>query len=285
MIGLRMRKNSSLIIIQVMLLTLIISGPVFVYSFFNKSSNTIKQDYGNVLGRSYPLAQADIHAGEGGTITVEGVTAIISPGTFASDVYMRVDEFSRATPISVSGLWQIGNMYNVRLRFMSDDNEATQYHANKKYILSFPYTQQYLTTEQDVNFDENYLKLVRGQTQTGPWEVLENTVVDVANKKASVITDRGGYYTVTGGFYSPAAPTVKLSEQATESQNVVVLKENEIVITITPEISIAPTIKSDLGQKKNLKNSRQNIKPVTEYRNKNTNFLAGILEAISSFFQ
>lgn len=191
-----------------------------------------------VLGRSYPLSQPDIHAGEGGTIVDSGVSAIVSEGTFGSDVYLRVDRTARGNPISVAGLWQVSDMWNVRLRNHDNDDEISQLDTKKKYILAFPYTQDYLKTDQGVRFDENKLKLLRGETATGPWTVLEDSVVDTVNKRISVVTDRGGHYTVGGGFYAPSAKTVATGSVRT-SQGII-LKANEIVVTMTPTPTPTP---------------------------------------------
>lgn len=195
-------------------------------------------DTGSVLGRSYPLPQADISSGDGGTITVENITAIISEETFSSDIYMRVDRTVRGNPISVDNLWQVSDFWNVRIRHMANDNEVSTHDTKKNYILAFPYTQNHLTSDQGVRFDENYLKLVRGETLTGPWEVLHATTVDTVNRTASTITNRGGYYTIMGGTYSPGAVAKNISipsnvQQETQAKGIV-LKDNEVIVTITP---------------------------------------------------
>lgn len=205
-----------------------------------------------VLGRSYPLPDADIKANTGGNITVEDITAIIPEGTFNSDVYMRVDRTVRATPISVSDLWQVSDIWNVRLRYMSNDDEVPGPNISNDNILAFPYTEQFLTTDQGVRFDENNLKLVRGTTVTGPWEVLSNTVIDTTNNTASTITRKGGYYFVAGGEYTAPIQTTTANTQTQ------ILKSNEIIVTITPtpqptkepkniEVTSEPTQPQNIG--------------------------------------
>lgn len=188
-------------------------------------------DVPQVLGRSYPLSEADLKANTGGNITVEDITAIIPEGTFDSDVYMRVDRTVRATPISVSDLWQVSDIWNVRLRYMSNDDEVPGPNISHDYILAFPYTEQFLTTDQGVRFDENNLKLIRGTTVSGPWEILSNTVIDTTNNTASTITRKGGYYFVAGGEYSAPVQATSSTVPDLASQD---LRENEIVVTVTP---------------------------------------------------
>ncbi len=212
-------------------------GIALNFGIYYYDSHGIKSSVGSVLGRSYPLQTADIHAGDGGTIVVDGVSAIISEDTYRGDVYLRVDRTSRGNPVSSSGLWQISDMWNVRMRYMANDDEVSTIETDKNFILSFPYTQDYLTTDQGVRFDENYLKLLRGDTASGPWEVLENSVVDTVNRKVSVVTNRGGYFTIAGGQYNAPKPTRALQKETLTTERTVVLKENEVVVTITPQIT------------------------------------------------
>jgi hypothetical protein len=198
-----------------------------------------------VLGRSYPLSQPDIHSGEGGTIVDSGVSVIVSEGTFGSDVYLRVDRTVRGNPVSVAGLWQVSDMWNVRLRNHENDDEISQLDTKKSYILAFPYTQDYLKTDQGVRFDENRLKLLRGETATGPWTVLESSVVDTVNKRISVVTNQGGHYTVGGGFYAPVKAVgggTAVARTTTTVKQGIILKANEIVVTVTPTPTQAPEV-------------------------------------------
>jgi len=176
-------------------------GILITCSFYNpflaKSDGVVP----SVLGRSYPLQQPDIHVNEGGTIRLEGVTAIIEGGTFAKDVYLRVDRTARGNPIEIDGLWQVSDIWNVRFRFHSNDDEVSTVETQRNYILSFPYVADFLITDQGVRFDEQSLKLIRGETATGPWIVLENSVVDMDNNTVSALINRGGFFMISGGFY------------------------------------------------------------------------------------
>ena len=236
---------------------------VMLFQPFNPSlhhpHNTQHIESGAVLGRQYPLPEADIKASDGGTVTVESVTAIVSEATFNKDVYMRVNRTARGNPISVQGLWQISDIWDVRLRYMSNDNEVPTPETYKNYILSFPYSEQFLVTDQGQYFPENTLKLIRGQTVTGPWEVLDASVVDLINNTVSVITNKGGYYMVSGGFYEAAPPTeaTKTVSSKTSAGGVgvggsssgLVLQENEVVVTVTP--SPTPTLSPELSEDSN----------------------------------
>lgn len=219
-----------------------IVGALSIFALKSFSTQPLPSDTSAVLGRSYPLAQADIHAGEGGTIVDSDVSVIVSEGTFDSDVYLRVDRTLRGNPVSVQGLWQVGDMWNVRLRYHANDDEVSQAATKKSYIVAFPYTQDYLKTDQGVRFDENKLKLVRGETSTGPWTVLTGSVVDTVNKRISVVTQQGGHYFVGGGFYAPVAVQAPVAAQTASSKRVV-LKPNEIVVTVTPTPSPTPRVK------------------------------------------
>lgn len=240
-----------------------------------------------VLGRSYPLQQADIPAGAGGTIVDSGVSVIVSEGTFGSDVYLRVDRTARGNPISINGLWQVGDMWNVRVRNHENDDEISYRDTKKKFILAFPYTQEYLKTDQGVRFDENNLKLIRGETATGPWTVLNESVIDTVNKRISVVTNLGGHYTVGGGFYAPDAAVTSGAEAGVGLKQGVILKENEIVVTITPTpnltsipTSSAPITDEREAEKLPSTDSAIGGAPVTH-----DSSLWGFLEMIISFFK
>lgn len=190
-----------------------------------------------VLGRQYPLPQPDVSSGDGGNIVVENVSAIISEGTFDQDVYMRVDRTARGNPISEQGLWQVSDMWDVRMKYMSNDNEVPTADTKRNFILAFPYTQDHLKTDQGIRFDENNLKLLRGETAAGPWEVISSTVVDTSQKTVSIVTNQDGFFTIGGGFYAPPADSASAN-----SQGRVALKENEVIVTITPSPETTPTI-------------------------------------------
>src|SRR3989344_3484323 len=194
---------------------------------------SINSKGGNVLGTSYPPSYADVKAKTGGTVTRENVTLIVSEDTFDDDVYFRVDKIARKNPISVDGLWQVSDLWEARVKYMVNNDQVSEYAAHKNYILAFPYTTQHLTTDQGVAIPQESLKLVRGETATGPWTVLSNCVIDQANKTVSVITNRGGFFMISGGFYKPASNT---------AFNAIILNENEVVVTITPvQDLISPT--------------------------------------------
>lgn len=160
-----------------------------------------------VLGRSYPLNLPDISAGSGDTLSLEGVTAIVSPGTFSRDVYLRVDRTARTVPKSADSLWpsqtrlwQVSDIWNVRFRDHRNDNEMKAEETAKDYNLAFPYTTSNLLTEQGVWLNEISLKLARAETLEGTWSVLSGSVLDLASDKVSVLTRQGGYFMVVGGF-------------------------------------------------------------------------------------
>ena len=185
-----------------------------------------------VLGRSYPLSEPDIKARVGGTVELEGMSAIITEGTFSRDMYLRVDRTARVNPESADGLWQVSDMWNVRPRYMDNDNEIVVGETTHEYILSFPYSESLLKTDQGVRFAESSVKLIRGDTQTGPWTVMNTSVVDDVNNTVAVRTKQGGYFFVGAGEYSGSSSLISSNNVANSGG--IVLKANEIVVTVTP---------------------------------------------------
>lgn len=209
------------------------------YLFYTPQTVLVIGATSGVLGRSYPVSSPDIYANQGGTVTVEGVTAIVSEGTFAKDAYLRVDRTARVNPKSVQGLWQVTDMWQVRLRSHDTDDEFAPSETKKSYILSFPYTTTHLKTDQGVQFAETSLTLARADTADGPWEVLGNAVLDYTNDTVSVLTNRGGFYMIVGGYGSqkyrssvsistPRPSVTAVAEKETEKEMVYV------VVTATP---------------------------------------------------
>lgn len=230
-------KVSAFAILILLVVGLLVNYLVF-YGYHNLQDRLAS---GEVLGRSYPLSTPDIYANEGGTIIVNGVSLVAQQNTFTDNVYMRVDITSRANPIQVDGLWQVSDLYETRVRFMSNDSEVTQYDAKKNYTLSFPYDSKYLTTDQGYIFSDSEVSLARGETPTGPWEVLTNAVHNGSNDTVSVITNKGGYYMVVAGTYistedvdSVETAVVEKDETQEDDSRTVILAENEIVVTVTP---------------------------------------------------
>ena len=228
---------------------LFIGAFLTTYGFFYNeqdvtSTSLASRSVGTVLGRSYPLSQPDLNKNEGGVITVEGITAVVSENTFGGDIYFRVDRTMRGTPIHVEGLWQVTNIWETRLRFMANDNDISTIDTKKNYILSFPYTTDYLTTDQGVTFSESSLKLIRGESVTGPWTILDGAVQDTTNDTFSVVTNRGGHFMISGGFRSSAPKTTtsttttttakKPTTKPTAEPTVIILQKFEIVVTVTP---------------------------------------------------
>ena len=158
-----------------------------------------QQFYPTVLGRSYPVPFPDIYAGEGKTITLDGATIIVSPDTFNINVYLRVDRHKRVTPKQVQGLWQVSDLWQVRFRTHEKDDELKPVETKKKYIISFPYTTESLLTDQGIRFSEDSLAIARGETESGPWSLAENAVIDNANRTISTLTKEGGFYMVVAG--------------------------------------------------------------------------------------
>lgn len=206
------------------------------------------QEKGVVLGRSYPPSAADVVAGAGGVVKEDGVSVIVSEGTFSKDMYARVDRITRGTPVYVNGLWQISDMWNVRLRYLVDDNEIPVVDTKKSVLFGFTYTENYLVTDQGQYLPETSLKLARSDSSSGPWEVVEESVVDVWNNSVSALMNRGGYFIVVGGYESAeggsqtavggsgaGASKTTQTVQSKSNKNNVILEPNEIVVTITPQ--------------------------------------------------
>ncbi len=164
---------------------------------FPKNNSEVKPE---VLGRSYPLSLPDIPSGDGETLNLEGVSAIVPSGTFTVPVYLKVDKIARTTPKSASGLWQVSDLYSVRFRDHRNDNEMRESDAGHDFTISIPYTTDYLLTEQGVWLDEISLKLAWSESENGIYELLSGSVLDLAADKVSVLTKNGGYFMVVGGF-------------------------------------------------------------------------------------
>lgn len=184
-------------------------GLVLTYFLFPWSQS---KNNSAVLGRSYPLTLPDISAGQGDTLSVEGVSAIVQSGTFDSDVYLRVDRIARGVPKTVSGLWQVSDIYNTRFRFHSNDDEVPASAAKKDFIFSFPYSDSTLVSEQGVYFREDILRLARGDSAEGPWTIIENSVDDPINNTVSALTRQGGYFMIVGGNDQSSDDRVRKTE-------------------------------------------------------------------------
>ena len=237
-----MKKNTTNIL-SLFALVLIVGTTLGVFSKLGGISDGVKPA---VLGRSYPPPMPDVYAQGGGTIVDSDVSAIISEGTFVSDMYLRVERTARGNPFSASGMWQVSDMWNVRLRNHANNDQISALEKKKGFILAFPYTQEYLVSDQGVRFDENYLKLVRGETSTGPWKVLESSVVDTVNRRISVVTQEGGYYFVGGGVYVPEKSAVVEKSQAVvpaeslqEAEDVAKASDDEVV-EVVPTRPVSP---------------------------------------------
>jgi hypothetical protein len=233
------------------------------------STSFLNFKIGNVLGKSYPPPEADIKAHTGGTVTDNGITLIVSEKTFDQDVYFRVDKIVRNNPIAVDGLWQISDIWETRVKFMSNNDQVTEYAAHENYILSFPYTTQFLTTDQAVALPRESLRLVRGETASGPWTVLPNSVVDQANKTVSVITNRGGFFMIAGGFHQPPKSTTYPKNNPPSK-----------IVSVTPSRGSPPPLPSKLPA-----TPLPSFPPSENTQSGSSNFFTAILSAIRSFLQ
>lgn len=155
-----------------------------------------------VLGRSYPLQFPDVYANQGGTISIEGVTAIVSPATFTKDVYLRIDRTARVNPKTVEGLWQVSDLWHVRFKTHAKDDEVKPDEMKQSVNLSFLYDTKLLVTDQGVYFPESSLRLARADSADGPWTVIGDVVLDRTNHTVSILTKTNGHYMIVGGNWS-----------------------------------------------------------------------------------
>lgn len=185
-----------------------------------------------VLGQSYPPPQPDILANLGGTVSIDPIAVLVEENTFPYDVYLWVIPRTMYEPLSLSGMWEITDMWEIWFR--SFHNYAKVINPNKKYNLSIKYQPEQLISSDGILMPERSIKIITGPTYNGPWTVINNTAIDTKTHTASILTTNGGFFSLIAGWVSQPTPTPTVSVAPTPTITPTPYPTTQLLPTPTP---------------------------------------------------
>lgn len=158
-----------------------------------------------VLGQTTKPALADLVVNEGGLINIDPINIIVQDNTFPFDIYLYSKEIKKTNPVMIEEMWQISDIYEVY--FKSFFNDAVVVTPGREFIIGIRYNEQDLVTELNLRLPENTLKIIYKEDQQDQWQLIDNAVVDIENNIVSTIANKGGFYSVVGGWWITPTPT------------------------------------------------------------------------------